>query len=607
MKSLRLLLVLICPALLFWGCSKEKSFEVGNGSTTQEWEFNEGSNFFKGKVDTAYKTEISAGVTAMLLEGTSDDGTGTLTLGILGLNPSAPGTYQTPQVLFDYSKGTGTVYQNDIAATGQFTIEVTKIDSASISGVFTGKAKDSTGTLKTITSGKFSARFGAGTPQSGTSQLTFWSKTGCGSGGTGPISVKLSNAQTGSISAFTASAPACGAAGTASFTVPSGTYGYEAVCGTDTVRGVVTAAANQCLRQEVVFGSTPANGQVIFWAKSGCNGNPINLKFNNQNGTITNFTGSAPATCTATGNPSYTVAPGVYTWQAICGNDTVSATVTVQANTCSKVEVSLPTGPNAQYSLVSSAGTCSNYQVHGTYFAGRAVSPDTNTVVVQVNVTQVGAYTVSTNTVNGYSFFASGVFTSTGVQNVTMKGQGTPVATGSNNFTVTAGSSTCSFPITVQQLPPNATLNTWSFTQGTRNFSGLFPTNAIFGDDVFGLGKAIYMSGEVPNTDSVMDLYIQFPASATQPIPGTYITDPNIFSSNTTDWYMYDASSGDDIFYIKDVPTGPTPPNVKLTIIITSYDAANKIIKGTFSGTAWNAAGTIVNITNGKFEAAVDF
>ena len=128
MKSLRLLLALLSPVLLFWGCSKEKSFEVGNGSTNQEWEFTEGSNFFKGKVDTAYKTEVSAGVTALLLEGTSDDGTGTLTLGVIGLNPSAPGAYQSPTVLFDYSKAAGTIYQNDITATGQFTIEVTKID-----------------------------------------------------------------------------------------------------------------------------------------------------------------------------------------------------------------------------------------------------------------------------------------------------------------------------------------------------------------------------------------------------------------------------------------------------------------------------------------------
>lgn len=606
MKSLRLILVLLSPVLLFLGCSKEKSLEVGNNSIN-EWEFFEGSNFFKGGVDTAYLTEISPGVTGFLMQGLSDDGTGTITLGVLGINTSAPGTYKTPRVVFDYTKASGTLYQNDITATDQFTIEVTKIDSASIQGTFTGQVKDSAGALKTIASGKFSARFGSvGTPQPTNAQVTFWSKTGCA--GTGPISVKLSNGQSGSVTAFTASAPACNAAGTATFNVAAGTYAYEAICGLDTVRSVVTLAANQCLRQEIVFGSTAPTGQVIFWAKAGCNGNPINIKFNNQNATVSNFTAAAPATCTPTaGNPGFTVAPGIYAMQAICGNDTVNLNVNVQANQCTKVEVSLPTGPNAQYSLVSSAGSCSNYQVQGTYYAGKPLSQDTNRVTVQVNVTQVGAYTVSTNTVNGYSFFASGVFTTTGVQNVIMKGQGTPIATGTNNFTVTAGTSTCSFPITVQQLPPNATLNTWSFTQGSRTYTGVFSTPGFFGDDVFQQGKAVYLSGEIPNTDTVMDLYIQFPASATQPIPGTYITDPNIFSNNTTDWYVYNAASGDDIFYVKDVPSGPIPPNVKLTIIITSYDAVNKIIKGTFSGTAWNASGTIVTVSNGKFEGEVEF
>lgn len=192
MKSLRLLLVLLSPMLLFLGCSKEKSFEVGSGSTTSQWEFTEGSNNFHGKVDTAYKTEIAAGVTALMLEGTSDDGTGLLTLGILGLTPTGTGVYVSPVVLFDYSKGTGTLYQNDISAAGQFTIEITRMDSASVSGVFSGKAKDSSGALKTITSGKFSAKLGSSnTPPVGTGQITVWSKAGCGSGGTGPIKVNL--------------------------------------------------------------------------------------------------------------------------------------------------------------------------------------------------------------------------------------------------------------------------------------------------------------------------------------------------------------------------------------------------------------------------------
>lgn len=520
MKSLRLLLVLLSSVLLFLGCAKEKSFEVNNGLTNSRWEFSEGSNFFKGDVDTVYKNQVAPGVTAMVIEGTSDDGTGTITLGVIGINTTAPGTYKTPNVLFDYTKASGTLYQNDIGAVDQFTIEITKIDSASVSGIFTGKAKDSSGALKTITSGKFNGRFGSsGTPQPGTAQITLWSKAGCGGGGTGPISVKLSNGQTGSVTSFSATAPACGAAGVANFTVPAGTYAYEAICGTDTLRGVVTAAANQCLKQELTFA---------------------------------------------------------------------------------------PAGPAALYSLISMSGVCSS-QVKGTYYVGKVLSPDTNTIVTPVNVTQVGTYSITTNSLNGYSFSTSGTFTTTGPQFVTLKSAGTPIAAGTNNFTLTGGTSNCSAAVTVLPLPPGATTNSWSFTEGTKNFSGTFEGPGLFDDDVFGFGKALDLFGSIPGTDTLIEIYIQFPASATEPIPGTYITDPVFGTPTTSDFYLFNLTTGEDYYYVRDIILTPPPPNVKLTIIITSYDPLTKIVKGTFSGTAWNKAGAIVNITNGKFEGEVEF
>src|SRR5215212_3593962 len=149
MKSLRLLFLLLTP-MLFFACSKEKSFEQGSGTNTpSQWEFTEGSHFFKGKVDTAYVNDLGPGIKALLLEGTSEDGTGFLNIGIIGFNASAPGVYKTPSVLFEYSKASGTLYENDLTAVGEFTIEVTKIDSAGITGSFSGKVKDSTGAVKT--------------------------------------------------------------------------------------------------------------------------------------------------------------------------------------------------------------------------------------------------------------------------------------------------------------------------------------------------------------------------------------------------------------------------------------------------------------------------
>jgi hypothetical protein len=598
MKLRRLLLVLMTP-VLFFACSKEKSFEQGAGTSTNQWEFTEGSNLFKGRVDTAYLVELGGGTKGLLFQGTSDDGTGLLGIGISGFNPSAPATYKTPNVQFEYIKSTGVVYENDLSATDKFTLEVTAIDSATVTAVFNGQVKDSTGAIKTITNGKFKARFKNTSTATGDGQATFWAKNSCTAGGN--ITVTLSNNQTGAISTFAATAPACGATGTASFTVPAGSYAFKAKCGSsDSTVGVITVAANQCTKQEVVFGAAPATGQVSFWAKNSCTaGGNITVKINNQNGTISSFTAAAPANCTATGNANFTLPVGTYTWKTFCGTDSIVGNVTVVASACAKVEVVYPTGAPAQYALVN----CGTAQINGTYIVNKPLG-DTNNVVVQVNVTTLGSYSIGTTTVNGYTFSKSGNFTTTGIQNVTLQGSGSPVVAGSNTFTATAGTSSCNFNVTVINQTTSATFNTWSFTQGTKTYTGTFPNGADFGDDFFGFGKAVDMFGEIPNTDTTFDLYVQFGASATQPVPGSYTTNPDLFNANTTDLYMYDTNV--DIFYVKDFP--PLPPTTPtLTIVVTSYDATTKIVKGTFSGTAWNSGGVIVPITNGKFEAEVHF
>ncbi|HYF33390.1 MAG TPA: hypothetical protein VD993_19835 [Chitinophagaceae bacterium] len=603
MKSLRSLLVLLTPMLLFLSCSKEKSLERGNNNVNSQWEFKEGSNQFKGPVDTAFIVSLGQ-AKGLILEGTSDDGTGLLTIAISGFNTTAPATYKTPNVQFGYVKASGIVYQSDLTAVDQFTVQVTHVDSASVSGTFSGKVKDSLGADKTITDGKFSARLNNSTnPAPTNGQLTFWSKQGCSGGG--PITVKLSNNQTGSISTFSAAAPTCAAAGTASFTVPAGNYLYTAYCTGDTIVKTITVTASQCKIEEVVFGSGPApTGQATFWAKSSCTaGGNITVKLhNNQTGTISTFTPTAPANCSTAGNANFTLPQGVYGWVAYCGGDSVTGNVVVTASGCAKTEVVFQSGTGAQYTLVSTGGNCANFQPQGTYTAGVALD-NTNKVVVQVNVTALGSYSITTNNVNGYSFSASGNFTTLGTQNVTLQGVGTPVVGGTNNFTTTAGTSNCGFAITVVPGTPGASFN-WSFTQGTRNLQGPV-TDAYFDDDWLGFGKSLDIYGEIPGTDTIFNLYIQFPASATAPIPGTYITNPDPLSNNTSDFLMYD--DNDFVYRAKDITSPPSNTNVKMTIIITSYDPTTKIVKGTFSGQCWNTANQVVNITNGKFEAEVIF
>src|SRR5688500_16778823 len=88
-------------------------------------------------------------------------------------------------------------------------------------------------------------------------------------------------------------------------------------------------------------------------------------------------------------------------------------------------------------------GDCLPKTVNGAYLVNTALVSTTNTITVQVNVNSTGNYLVYTDTVNGYFFRASGVFTQTGAQNVTLRGNGTPFAEGVNNFIVNYDSTQC--------------------------------------------------------------------------------------------------------------------------------------------------------------------
>lgn len=96
--------------------------------------------------------------------------------------------------------------------------------------------------------------------------------------------------------------------------------------------------------------------------------------------------------------------------------------------------------------LGGSPNTCTGTTPAGTYTQGIALG-STNTATIQVNVTTPGTYTISTNLVNGVTFSKSGTFSATGTQSVVLNGSGIPVNSGSQTYTVTFGSSTCTFAI----------------------------------------------------------------------------------------------------------------------------------------------------------------
>jgi hypothetical protein len=106
----------------------------------------------------------------------------------------------------------------------------------------------------------------------------------------------------------------------------------------------------------------------------------------------------------------------------------------------------------AVYNLGGSPGNCTGVVLSGTYITGFPLTP-ANTATIDVNVSAVGAYSISTTIVNGIKFSAAGTFTVTGPQTVTLPGTGTPVAASVSNFPVTGAGTTCSFPVTINPTP----------------------------------------------------------------------------------------------------------------------------------------------------------
>ncbi len=117
---------------------------------------------------------------------------------------------------------------------------------------------------------------------------------------------------------------------------------------------------------------------------------------------------------------------------------------------CQKEEsFELPSTPAGGSLQDDASGDCLPKTVNGVYAVGQALVPTTHTITVGVNVTKTGVYTIFTDTVNGYFFRATGTFSTLGSTNVTLRGNGTPIALGTNNFVVTFDTTFCDVQVTV--------------------------------------------------------------------------------------------------------------------------------------------------------------
>ncbi len=140
--------------MIFISCAKEYSSEIPRPATG-DWEFTNGSLHYTGYLDTVYQTN-GAGSNVMYILGKTDDGNQYFQLKLYG-NSFAPGTYNASkyQSSFNYSVLAKTIYDAN-ALVGEFTVDLTLLDSSKIQGTFSGTARDSANNLIQITNGKFS-------------------------------------------------------------------------------------------------------------------------------------------------------------------------------------------------------------------------------------------------------------------------------------------------------------------------------------------------------------------------------------------------------------------------------------------------------------------
>jgi len=177
--------------------------------------------------------------------------------------------------------------------------------------------------------------------------------------------------------------------------------------------------------------------------------NTVNgIQFGITSGIFTK-TGVQLVTLKCSGTP---VSAGTFNLVAYGGGTTCTFSVTVAPNNSSAI-----------YTLNGAPSFCSNTTIGGVYLVDIPMNA-TNTATMQVNVITPGNYSITTDIQNTISFSASGTFTTTGLQLVTLVGTGYPAIRGNFTFTVLAPTSSCTFTVAMDdEFFPRTPGDNWSY------------------------------------------------------------------------------------------------------------------------------------------------
>ncbi|MEO7923755.1 MAG: hypothetical protein ABIR30_08745 [Chitinophagaceae bacterium] len=346
--------------------------------------------------------------------------------------------------------------------------------------------------------------------------------------------------------------------------------GAGGACAPITVNGTYTQGVALVAGNTVVVQiTTPAVG-------------PYSITTNTQAGISFSASGTsngATQLITLTNNGATPNSSGIKTFTVTFGTSTCTFTINI-----------LPPAAGA------CTPDCSTAIVNGLYEPALQLNCS-NTVDIDVNVTSLGPITITTAAVNGMTFTWSGTFTALGIQNITLAGSGTPVTATTSNITV-PGPPSCTFPITV--TPPFGPIG-WKFTV-TNAPSTIYAGQFDFGDlsptPTPGIGMLYTFEGSNSDPNDFFTFGIN-DISGTINVGETYSSSANPLTTNAAA-FEYDTPSP---FACSDIyKADPTITGVTMTFTVTFHDAVTHVIRGTFSGTAKNAANQTITITTGTFD-----
>jgi hypothetical protein len=240
-------------------------------------------------------------------------------------------------------------------------------------------------------------------------------------------------------------------------------------------------------------------------------------------------------------------------------------------------------GSLATYTLNGGPGTCMGATPAGTYAVGIPLTAS-NTVTTNVDVTVIGAYSISTAPSNGITFTGSGSFTTTGPQAIVLTGTGTPVTAGSTNIPVTTGTSSCSFPVVVISAPSAAT---YAVNCGSAVINGTYTSGTPLGaSNTVNISVNVIVAGSYTITTTATNGMV---FSGSGIFAATGAQNISLTGSGTP------AAAGNSTI---PVTTGTAPCNFTVTVVAGAGAATFTVDCSSASPNGTYTEGLVLNATN---------